>query len=417
MTRAEIENQVLALLCQEPLRMAAYSSQLTSDMFTQGRDFIADALLRIPPQSVAIETLQASLRGIDTSFYSGQASLVALFSPAVVFRDAVVQLLLRDLFELKAKDICMQVGYQLTYAANNGSNIYVDADAARMNLVLPQLGDRVRDTDSIFDDMLSPDRQSVGLKSRIAPLDNFIGFFEPGDMVIIAGNAGMCKTSVALHIMIQNVLHDEPMGFYSLEMPDTQLVQRWCCSLLSIPNDAIKQGSLTLQQKADIDALRSRLANHRWFVNAKARTLLDICNGIRAKAALGYKAFVVDYLQLVTVVGVKSREQEIATIARQLKDVAMETHTIVFALSQLSRENTKRANTKPKLSDLRESGEIEQAADYVLFPYRPAYFGAESLSNSDIQELEVIIGKGRSTGAGSVDCFWNGKYTQILSYV
>jgi replicative DNA helicase len=417
MTRAEIENQVLALLCQEPVRMAAYSSQLSSDMFSHGRDFIADALLRIPPQSVAFETLQASLRGIDPSFYSGQSSLLSLFSPAVPFRDAVVQLLLRDLFDIKSREICKQIGYQLTYASEHSGNIYVDADVARMNLMLPQLGDRVRDTDSIFDDMLSPERQAVGLRSHIKPLDDFIGFFEPGDFAIIAGNAGMGKTAVALHICIQNTLHDEPMGFFSLEMPDTQLVQRWCCMLLSIPHDAIKQGTLTLQQKADIDALRKRLASHRWFVNTKARTLLDICNAIRAKAALGYKAFVVDYLQLVVVPNVKSREQEIATIARQLKDVAMETGTIVFALSQLSRENTKRANTKPKLSDLRESGEIEQAADYVFFPYRPAYFGAEAMSDPEIEILEIIIGKGRSTGAGTVNCFWKGKYTQVLSDV
>ena len=414
MNRAEIEVSILSLMAQEPVKMSSYSPQLSSDMFTGGRELIADCMLRMPPESIAKETVLSALRGVDPSFYSGVSNINKLFDVPTVFRDAVAQLLMRDLLDARSRDICRTIGYQLTYAADSSPNVYLEADNARMQLLLPQLGDKVRDTDSIFSDMLSSERQANTLKSYISPLDEFTGGFEPGDLVIIGGNGGMGKTSIALHMFIQNVLHDVPFGFYSLEMPDTQLIQRCCCMLLSIPNEDIKKGRCTPVQKAAINDLRIRLNSHRWFVNAKARSLREICASMRAKAAQGYKAFCVDYLQLVTVEGAKSREQEVATIARTLKDVAMETGTVVFALSQLSRENTKRAVTKPKLSDLRESGEIEQASDYVLFPYRPGYFANPDERDRGEEVLELIIAKGRSTGVGSVNCMWLGQFTQIL---
>lgn len=414
MVKEEVEKTLLCLIAQYPVKMYAQRGQLFADLFSMRYYCLAEVLLKIAPDDMSYEYVTHMLKSMDPTVYGGDGAVKSIFNSTVQYRPATVQILVGELFDLHNRETVRSVGYELIAAADAPASVYMSADAARIRLSLPMPGETVRDTEAIFKDMLSPERKENRLRSHIRPLDQFVMGFEPGELVIIAGNGGMGKTSVALHVFAQNVLHDVPIGFHSLEMSDTQLLQRVCTSVLGIEHRSIKEFKLNQREVRHLEAFKKKLSGLRYYIDTRSRGLNEICNVIRKNALQGYKGFVVDYLQLVNYKQAKSREQEVSTIVRSLKDVAMEAGTVVFALSQLNRENQKRGDTRPKLSDLRESGEIEQAADYVIFPYRPMYFYPDKVDPDIEEEIEYIIEKGRSCGTGKVKGKWQGRFTRLV---
>ena len=249
-----------------------------------------------------------------------------------------------------------------------------------------------------------------GLKTGYDDLDRMTSGWQNSDLIIIAARPAMGKTAFVLS-MAKNMAIDYsiPVGIFTLEMANVQLVKRLISNVASLEGEKIKSGQLSADEW---DRLNSRIASVY-----SAPMYLDETPGLsitelRTKARRlvrehGVKIIMIDYLQLMTAKGMNhgSREQEVSTISRSLKALAKELNIPIIALSQLNRSTESREDKRPVLSDLRESGAIEQDADIVCFIHRPEYYtrSAEDQNGNDIRGLaELIVAKHRSGGVGDV---------------
>ncbi|HFB39005.1 MAG TPA: replicative DNA helicase [Oceanithermus sp.] len=246
-----------------------------------------------------------------------------------------------------------------------------------------------------------------GIKTGFRELDRMIGGLEPGSLNIIAARPSMGKTSFALTIAQHVALKEQiPVGIFSLEMPAIQLVTRIITSEARIDMNRLRQGNLSEKDFQRLVDVAGRIAEAPIYIDdTPDLSLLELRARARRLAAqhkLGL--IVVDYLQLMSgaagSVKSENRQQEIAAISRGLKSLARELDIPVIALSQLSRAVESRPNKRPMLSDLRESGSIEQDADLVLFIYRDDYYNPHS-DKAGI--AEIIVGKQRNGPTGTVE--------------
>jgi replicative DNA helicase len=252
-------------------------------------------------------------------------------------------------------------------------------------------------------------RQSVitGIPSGFSDLDRLTLGFQNSDFIVIAGRPGMGKTSFALsivsHVAIDNNI---PVGFFSLEMSEEQLGFKILSERTDINLKDLRTGSLTDEQIEKIINTTLQINNAPLFIDDTAGlTLFDLkAKARRLKKEKDIKIIVVDYLQLLrSHRRVENRQQEVAEISRGLKGLAKELGIPVVALAQLSRQTEMRADKRPQLSDLRESGSIEQDADLVLFIHRPEYYKKDQ-NNEAI--AEVIVAKQRNGPTGIVNLFF-----------
>ena len=247
----------------------------------------------------------------------------------------------------------------------------------------------------------------TGIPSGFADLDNLTSGFQQSDLVIVAGRPSMGKTALAL-TMARNaaVEHNVPVGFFSLEMSNYQLSLRLLTAEARVNAHKVRSGKLSKEEWKMMSIGVGRLAEAPIFIDDKAGiSVLEIrAKARRLKTEQNVGLIVVDYLQLIAPPkGANNREQEISIISRSLKALAKELEVPVVALSQLSREVEKRGKEKrPVLSDLRESGAIEQDADVVMFVYRPEMYGiTEDKDGNSLEGVtEVIIGKQRNGPTG-----------------
>jgi replicative DNA helicase len=233
----------------------------------------------------------------------------------------------------------------------------------------------------------------------------------------------MGKTAfVVSAIRNASVDFQKPTAIFSLEMSTVQLVNRLMSAEAEIDNDKIRKGSLAPHEWEQLHHRIHRLSNSPIFIDdTPALSVLDLrAKARRLKAQFGIEMIVIDYLQLMSAntggKGGGNREQEISFISRSLKTLAKELDIPIIALSQLSRAVESRGGDKrPMLSDLRESGAIEQDADVVVFLYRPEYYGIteDEAGNTTAGVGEVIIAKNRSGGLDTVKLRFIGKYTKF----
>ena len=255
------------------------------------------------------------------------------------------------------------------------------------------------------------------IKSYLTELDLHITGFEPHDLVILAAATSMGKTSLALEIFKNNILSGVRVAMFSLEMSETELINRIIASDAFIPLKSIRNKCMSHKNYQMRDATKEKLAQERWWIDDKSRSITKICNKIRKYfIRYGVKFVIIDYLQLMTcdIPGATNREQEIAKMSRMLKEIASELGIVVMALSQINRAIHGRSNKRPTLGDLRESGAIEQDADTVIFVHRPAYFAIEE-GIPPIETAEIIIAKGRNTGMGNVETFFISELTKFCN--
>jgi replicative DNA helicase len=401
------EHRLLELMCSHAVRMRRYVGDIRPELFSPMYRSLCEVILTISPQDMD----PVILRNRMSRFYNPGSSEL-LFNSTLPFNVAVVEQLIGNLYDAHARRQAMTVGYELINQAKNCENPLAVLESARHDLrpVLP--GSRSRGTDELFREMLSLDMEAQFIRTYVRSLDAEIEGAEKTDLVILAGAASMGKTALAVLIFEQNIMAGVPGGYFSLEMSDTALVTRMTSRRMRISSKLIRSRKLDDAQKARVHEYRELLKSKRYFIDPKSRKLSHIANVMRARASEGYRFFVVDYLQLCVTESKNLREQEVAFITRTLKELAQELETPIFALSQLSREPNKRMDPRPKMSDLRESGAIEQDADFVLFPFRPSYYAASG-EQMVTEQMEIIIGKGRSTGTGKVFATWDGTYGDI----
>jgi replicative DNA helicase len=253
----------------------------------------------------------------------------------------------------------------------------------------------------------------AGLATGFVELDKRTQGLHPGDLVIIAARPAMGKTTLAMNIAEHAALVDnQPVAFFSMEMSGEQLALRVLSSFGRIELSKLKSGKLS---DADFDRLVSADGLIRkaplYIDETGALSPMDIrARARRLVAAHGIKLIVVDYLQLMQVPNTReNRTNEVSQITRSLKALAKELNIPIIALSQLSRANEKE-NRKPKLSDLRDSGGIEQDADLVLFIYREDVTTEELTART---RAEIIIGKQRSGPTGHFELTFLGQFTKF----
>ncbi len=274
------------------------------------------------------------------------------------------------------------------------------------------VADILKDTLAYLEDMRGKKYGITGVPSGLS-IDQMTAGWQKGDMIIIAARPSMGKTAFVLTAARNAAMHPDenlrtPVAVFSLEMSNQSLVQRLLTMEARVRADEARKGTLNDQSFQSLIEAAGRLFSANIFIDdTPAITLMELrtkCRRLKSEHGIGL--IVVDYLQLMqgSSKDSGSREQEIASISRGLKSLAKELDVPVIALSQLSRAVEQRGGDKrPQLSDLRESGSIEQDADVVMFLYRPEYYGitttAEGQSTAGL--AEVIIGKQRNGPVGS----------------
>jgi len=258
-----------------------------------------------------------------------------------------------------------------------------------------------------------------GVPSGFYDLDALTSGFQPSDLIIVAARPSMGKSSLCLNFaQHMSVEHKIPVAIFSLEMSKEQLVSRMLCSEASIDANRLRTGHLHTNDWTHLAMAMGRLGEAPIFIDDSA--LLNVLE-IRAKArrlkveTKGLGLIIVDYIQLLQ--GRKqtdNRVQEVSEISRSLKTLAREINVPVIGVSQLSRAVEARQNKRPMLSDLRESGSIEQDADLVMFIYRDEYYNPESERRG---EAEIIIAKQRNGPTGTVDLLYQSSITRFLNKV
>ncbi|MDE2677314.1 MAG: replicative DNA helicase [Gemmatimonadota bacterium] len=260
-----------------------------------------------------------------------------------------------------------------------------------------------------------------GLATGFQELDRMTTGLQPGDLTIVAGRPSMGKTSWVLNVaQFVAIEREVPVAIFSLEMSKEQLVQRFLCAEARVDALKLRRGRL----EGDEYPRLARAAGHLnaapiWIDDSPTGNVLEMkakARRLKAEAQLGL--VVVDYMQLMTGSARKeSRVQEVSEISRGLKALARELEVPLIALSQLSRAPEQRTDRRPQLSDLRESGSIEQDADIVMFLYRPEYYhGPTDRDGNSLEgKAELIVSKQRNGPTGMVDLYFHKTYTRFDS--
>src|SRR5512136_430549 len=266
----------------------------------------------------------------------------------------------------------------------------------------------------------------TGVPTGFIDLDEKTAGFQRGELIIIAGRPSMGKTAFALNIAQYAALHSEqktPVAIFSLEMSKEQLVTRLLCSEARIDASRLRTGHLIDNDWEKLARGAGKLHEAKIFIDdSPAISVLEMrakCRRLKSEQNLGM--VIVDYLQLMRGgSNPESRQQEISEISRSLKALAKELDVPVVALSQLNRGLESRTDKRPMMSDLRESGAIEQDADVIMFVYRDTVYceackkrdGSCSVEGHE-RKAEIIIGKQRNGPIGNVNMIFNGEYTKF----
>ena len=276
-------------------------------------------------------------------------------------------------------------------------------------------------------DMLSQQNEEItGLPTGYPELDKMTAGLQPEELIILAARPAVGKTAFALNIA-QNIgtRTDRSVAIFSLEMGAESLVKRMLCAEGTIEASHLRTGQLTEEEWHHLIMAMGSLSRTSIFIDdtpgIKVSEIRARCRRLaQEKGNLGL--ILIDYLQLIEGSGRESRQQEVSEISRQLKKLAKELKVPVIALSQLSRSVEQRQDKRPVLSDIRESGSIEQDADIVAFLYREDYYqrqGTEEDKNEEEQAaddvIEVIIEKNRSGARGTVELLFKKEYNKFAS--
>jgi len=252
----------------------------------------------------------------------------------------------------------------------------------------------------------------TGIESGFSDIDKLIGGWQKNDLIILAARPSMGKTSLATQFLMNpSITKGKATAIFSLEMSNEQLYTRMKSQLSGIELYKFTKYGLNEHEVASCDSMCKGLYNAPiYFDDCGGMTIFDLKNKARKlKRDKGIELLIIDYLQLITTTKKSNnREQEVAQISRELKTIAKELEIAIICLSQMSRQVESRGDKKPIMSDLRESGSIEQDADLVMFIYRPEYYGImqDASGNSTEGKAAIMICKNRNGSTGEVILDW-----------
>ncbi len=357
----------------------------------------------------------------------GAVDLLAASVPAVgnvrryariVRENAMLRRLLRASYEIQAKVHSHEAPPRDLVDLAERTILEVAHEDRRKDFV--NIGDLLAGELDKLEHLSREGKAITGTASGFDDVDTITGGFQPGNLIILAARPSMGKSALMANFAENAALgSDQAVALFSLEMSESELAQRFVASQASVKGDDLRKGNVPQSRWPKILEASNRLAHSKLFVDDSSDlSVLDV----RAKArrlaqqnADGLGLILIDYLQLMRAAGhVDNRVEQIGQISRGLKTLARELDVPVIALSQLNRGVEQRTDKRPVLSDLRESGAIEQDADLVMFIYRDEYYDHES-EREGIADL--IVAKHRNGGLGTVELTFQKEYPRFMSYV
>ncbi len=321
-------------------------------------------------------------------------------------------------------------GYDLNpieESLEQAEKLIFDIASQKASKSLISIKDLVYDVYEKIEERANNKGQLTGVATDFYDLDTLTNGFQKSDLIILAARPAMGKTAFALNIA-QNVAIKAkvPVAIFSLEMSKDQLAQRLMCSEAEVDTQRLKTGNMQAKDWEKMANAAARLSESKIYIDDTAGcTITDLRAKCRrlAMAEKDLGLIVIDYLQLIEGTGREDRMQQISSISRGLKILAKELNVPILALSQLSRAVESRTDKRPMLSDLRESGSIEQDADIVMFIYRDEYYKNADSEEDDAQkaankgEAEIIIAKHRNGPVGTVKLLFQGSITKFKNPV
>lgn len=412
---AEAEQSVLGALMLDPNAVAAVRDLLEpEDFYVERHRHIYRAAIELADRGEPVDylTLRAQLerRGLLARAggveYISELSLVTPTAASVRhYADIVVDRSLRRRLIAAANEVAA-LGYDDGLSGQEAADraeqrIFAVSDQRRTTEAT-HIAPVLKDTWAHLETLLGGRRFVTGVPTNFGELDRMTQGLQPGELIILAARPSVGKTSFALNIARNAaVLAKLPVVIFSLEMSKEALVQRLLCSEAHVNSHLLKTGQANADDFARIAQAMDKLTQAElWIDDTPALSISALrARARRMKAQHGIQLVVVDYLQLMHGGRQESRVQEVSDISSGLKSIAKELEIPVLALSQLSRESERRTDRRPQLSDLRDSGSIEQDADIVLFLFRPG------MHDQDIDRsvTQLIVAKNRNGPVGEIE--------------
>jgi replicative DNA helicase len=299
---------------------------------------------------------------------------------------------------------CYEPQGEISQVVDEAERLIFEVADLKQKTQAVHIKDLVKRTIEVIDNLYQRKQYITGLPTNFKDFNQYTSGLQPSDLIVVAGRPSMGKSAfaaaIAEHIAIEV---KKPVAFFSLEMSKEQLVQRMLCSQARVDAHKVRSGFLSPSDWPKLTAAAGKLSNSPIFIDdAPAISALELrAKARRLKAQHDIQLIVLDYLQLMRGTSTKSdnRQQEISEISRSIKALARELNVPIIALSQLSRAVESRQDHRPQLSDLRESGAIEQDADVVILLMREEYYQPTE-ENKGI--AEIIIAKQRNGPVGTL---------------
>ena len=422
----EAERSVLgAMLQSAETVMLAQESLTADDFYDPAHREIFDAMMNLsgharPVDLVTLDeelTRRGSLEGVGGLDY-----LIALsqFVPTTANAGAYIRII-DDKSTLRRLISASQDITQASYAAEEETkDILAEAEKKIYDITMRKGGEMLQPVQNVLlstyeriETLARNHGQLEGVPTGYPDLDRVLTGMHPGEFILIAA-----RPSIGLNI-VENaaIRHGAKCAVFSLEMPAEQLVMRMLCSEAKVDMQAVRRGTLNTEEWERLTDAMVPIARAQIYIDATSAISVP---EVRSKARRlqmehGLDLILIDYLSLMTATGRNnSRQEEVSSISRALKGLAQELKVPVLVLQQLSRANTSRSDHRPVLSDIRDSGAIEQDADVVMFLHREAYYNPET-EKKNIAEL--IIAKQRNGPLGTVELGWQAEYTKFVDLV
>ena len=425
----EAEQAVLGAMLLKPDAVTTAAEELSADDFyRETHRLIFEAMMELKERTEPVDlvTLTEQLKKADKLAKIGGIPALSLIANSVPTA-ANVHYHARIVHEKAQLRSLINAATEIAGAAYESADEVEDImDSAEKRILQVASGKRSKDFVPLQDILLDTLEQIdlrynnkgiiTGLPTGFTELDHLTAGLQKSDLILVAARPSMGKTAFTLNIAAHVVLRaKEPVAFFSLEMSKEQLVQRLLCSEGRIDSQRLRVGELEEKEWGDLIDTANRLSAAPLYIDdTPGITVMELrSKARRLKAEHGLSLIVIDYLQLMQGRASKSgdnRQQEISEISRSLKALARELNVPVIALSQLSRSVESRQIKRPMLSDLRESGSLEQDADIVMFLYREDYYDPET-ENKNI--TEVIIAKHRNGPVDTVDLTFLKQFTKF----
>ncbi len=425
----EAEQAVIgSMLTDQDAVSSAIETLKPEDFYREDNKIIYEAILNIYNRAEPIDiiTLKAELSSMNKLEAVGGLEYIAVLPdkvPTTANVDRYIKIveekaMLRNL--IKTANEILNMGYEPTEEPEMVMDLaekkIFDVMQKKSQKGYTPIKDVLVESFAKLEELYNQKQHVTGVPTGFIDLDRMTAGLHGSEFILIAARPAMGKSAFALNIGAYAATRANiPVAIFSLEMAKDQVANRILCSEALVDSNAVRTGELTDEDLSKLAETSGELSQAQIFIDDTAGiSVMEIrakCRKLKLEKNIGL--VIIDYLQLVQGSGkTSSREQEIAEISRSLKILAKEIEVPVIALSQLSRAVEARPDHRPMLSDLRESGSIEQDADIVMFLYRDDYYNEDSEKKN---QAEVIIAKQRAGSTGTVDLAWLGQYTKFAN--